>query len=370
MRLFRNWAMLPLSLAALCFSAQVEAAALAGIDALANWDLISFNNLNASGSVQGRSFVGGDLRSEGASFYATGATDPKSEVKEAGKVGELSGDGKSGSSSPALSVAGNVGGNLSIGNGGGASVGGNIDGGLTLSGAAQMINVGGEATRQDVGENTLNTGLGKDFTDTLLRQRELLMEGLTSLSGDVSKLEATARAEAKEGALILKASEGLNVFNLSIDELSKMDSISLVAADGSTTVINVSGDAGRIAAHFLDGSTELAHNVLWNFYEARDLVLDGEMFGTILANNAQIALSGYVAGSLIGSAIANSGTIQTSAFQGNLTQNAAPVPHQAPITEVVSAAPEPGVWLMLIGGFALVGAAMRRRAAGAAIPCR
>lgn len=348
-------------------------AAMVGIDTLAQWNLVVFDNLNSSGSVQGRSFVGGDL--SGGAFYGAdgkdggakdgGVKDGHSgipgQVREGHDKGEIgnAGDGKGGGSEKpgqsALVVAGNVRGEtVSIGAGGGAAIGGDLNAVLTLSGDGQTIDVAGAAVEQDFGKNVLNEKLGKDFTATLIEEREVLMSSLTSLSDNLSKLVDTAKLDALKDGLVIKAVEGLNVFSLTLADLSKLSDISITAPDGSTTVINVSGASGQVNALFAEGGSDLGRNVIWNFYEARDLAFNSAMFGTVLASGAQVQVADIIGGTLVAQSLTNSGQIQSSNFQGTV-QNAV-----VGVGEVVSAAPEPAGWAMLIGGFFAIGMTMRR----------
>ena len=145
---------------------------------------------------------------------------------------------------------------------------------------------------------------------------------------------------------------GLNVFNLTDAEASNTNTFQINLEPGSTALINVTGTNDTIsnAGMFITGGD--ASNVLWNFSDAQTLSFQSIGFeGSVLAPNASYAGTGVLFGQLIvnnfGDFAPNQSTqINDVNFRGNL---------------LVSAAPEPSIWALLIAGFGIMGLAIRYR---------
>jgi choice-of-anchor A domain-containing protein len=157
---------------------------------------------------------------------------------------------------------------------------------------------------------------------------------------------------------------GLNVFDISGATLANTNTFTINLTPGSTILINVDGTADSFsnAGIFINGGN--ASNVLWNFSDATTLSFAGiSILGSVLAPNAKY-LGGW--GQLNGELIVKDFTDERGAtqinnenpFSGNLLGLAPP-----PAARGVAAIPEPATWAMMIGGFGMVGAMLRRRRA-------
>jgi choice-of-anchor A domain-containing protein len=336
MRFYRHFPALLAGVLFLATATQAPASMLAGTDALNEWNLIVFNNLDSNSEVEGRTFVGGNLTGSSSNYNIGPASSPNN------------------GSQPALTVVGDVtGSSKQLNNGGGASIGGNLATQLNLNGANQTVNVGGSiTTQQNVNQNTETGNLGANFTQTLNNQKTLLMSSLGSLSDNLKALASTGTATISNNQLSLTgASSGISVFNLSLSNLASLNNISVTAPSGGTTVINVSGTSGTINANF-NSSAELGRNVIWNFYDATSLTFANNFLGTVLATDAAVAnTAGYIEGTLVANSFTQRAEVHQDTFQGDLSS----------VGGSVSAMPEPGTWAMLILGFGAIGFMQRRK---------
>jgi len=335
MRVVRGTSLLMSAMMLLASASHASAAMLAGVDALKEWNLIVFNDMTAAHDVEGRSFVGANLSGNSATFY------------------NAPGSNASLNNNPALTVVGDVtGGTKNLNNSGGANIGGNLasQNGFNLNGT-QTLNVGGTSTQTNINQNVVNTNLGANFTNTLIAQRDLLISSLGSLSQNLAALANTGSASIANNRLTINASgSSQNVFNLTMADFNSFGEISVVNPNGATVVINVSGATGTLADNFVNTAADIGRNVVWNFYQATNLSFNNAFLGTVLATNAAVSNNNYIEGTLVANSFNQNGEVHMDSFQGSLTTGA-----------VVSTAPEPSTWAMLILGFGLVGIALRGR---------
>ena len=87
--------------------------------------------------------------------------------------------------------------------------------------------------------------------------------------------------------------------------------------------------------------------MIWNFADATSLNLTTAWHGSVLAPNAAATTANFIQGSAVFGSLIQNGEIHLGAYSGGNLE--------------VSAVPEPASWAMMIGGFSLVGGAMRRR---------
>lgn len=338
--MFRACSIVLAGVAAIFTAGQAPAAMLAApisnaISQLQEWNLISFNNYTAQNEVEGRVFVGGNMTNANSQFNFRGST-------------------PSSYGTGAVTVVGSASGSKIDFRAGDLIVGGN-DSAYTLesNGSSNLVYVGGTDSSTNHNNTTITTGLANsnaNFTSTLNNQKNLLVNSLTSLSDNLKALTPTGTVNTANNALTFTASQGLNVLNLTVAQINQyaQNYIDIISPSGTTTVINVSG-SGTISRNF--NSQSSATNIIWNFYDATSLTL-GNWQGTVLATNADFVkdTSGAINGTVVAKNVANYAEVHSYGFQGDLSS-------------VTSAAPEPATWAMLILGFGLIGAALRRRPA-------
>lgn len=334
MRSIHAFPILAAGAVAMAGASPAPAAMLAGVDALKEWNLIVFNNMSSGHDVEGRAFVGGNLSGNSATYYANPGNNPSQ------------------NNNPALTVVGNVTSSTSnLNNSGGANIGGNLQSqnGFNLNGT-QTLNIGGTSSQANINQNIVNANLGANFTNTLIAQKNLLVSSLGSLSDNLAALQNTGNASIVNNRLTIAASgTGQNVFNLALSDFNNFGEISVVDPNGATIVINVSGAAGTLADNFVNTANDIGTNVVWNFYQATNLTFNNAFLGTVLATDATVSNNNYIQGTLVANAFSQNGEIHMDSFQGNLN------------TGAVITAPEPSTWAMLLLGFGLIGATMRRR---------
>ncbi|TRW18409.1 collagen-binding domain-containing protein [Glacieibacterium frigidum] len=154
------------------------------------------------------------------------------------------------------------------------------------------------------------------------------------------------------------------VFNLSAVEFNTATQFQFSFASlNKPVIINISGAAdgvynwGATAANF-GGDTLQAYsqNIIYNFTDATTLNINREVYGSVLAANAVVTNTANINGSVIAKIF----TMQAEVHLGTYARNVDIIPDH------VGTVPEPATWALLITGFGLTGAAMRRRRSVAA----
>ena len=322
------------ALAASILSATPASAAtvISGTDALREWNLIVLGNLSSSSEVEGRTFVGGNL-SGGSSNY------------------QIRTPAASSNAQPGLTVVGNVVGSTKNLNAGGAVIGGNLVSGVNMNGAPQTLRVGGTIQNTNVNQNIVQSGLASTpgFTSGLFAQRDALFTSMVDLSSALTQLSPTASVTiANNRALFEAAGNGIAVFSLTAAQLGQFGEIQFNRNGFDTVVVNVAGSAITLNDNFLGNSSGLGSNVIWNFADATTLNLTTAWHGSILAPKAAATTGNFIEGSAVFGNMIQNGEVHLGAYSGgNLNET--------------SAVPEPASWAMMIGGFGIVGAALRRR---------
>lgn len=176
---------------------------------------------------------------------------------------------------------------------------------------------------------------------------------LQALSQFLGGLETTGTTEIAYGGITLTGSdEDQNVFHLNASDLSNASSFNFNVDSGSTTIVNISGDAASLQnfGFNFNGGIDQRQNVIYNFYEARDLSASGiGIEGSILAPFAAFDFNkAVINGNLITASLTGGGQSNNYLFNGNLSD---------PISESV---PEPAT-LAGLGLVAALGVASRRK---------
>jgi choice-of-anchor A domain-containing protein len=154
------------------------------------------------------------------------------------------------------------------------------------------------------------------------------------------------------GQFTLDATDpGQNVFDISGAQLATSNTFTIdLQNSGQTVIINVDGTAD----HFSGGLSIVggdASQVLWNFSDATTLSFANiAMLGSVLAPHAAYQ-GGW--GVLTGQLIVDSFSDSLGATQINSGHNFT--------GDLLGGVPEPSTWGLMIAGFGLAGAALRRR---------
>jgi len=260
-------------------TADVANAALA-FDFLETFNLIVLDDLMTNVNIQGRTFVGGDLSGNSATFG--------SNIRDRSDV---------------LIVAGDISGNpKNINNGGGVVYGGELTARLNLNGNGNAVN-----------DPTISTVEAEN--------------ALIGLSNDLALIEPNSYIHlptGQPGAARLVAypdANGTAVFYLEDgnDLLSnnRVNQIELVTNGATNIVVNLGGtnikfDRGNFVGNL--NNQNLADNIIWNFPEALSLRLQRSMNGAILAPEASFKNQTQVRGSVVVASVNSAGSIQNSGF--------------------------------------------------------
>ena len=236
------------------------------------------------------------------------------------------------------------------------TVGGNLtyNGGEVFHGNAV---VGGSITATGftvpAGTQTANAALPLNFSNELT--------SLKNISSAAAALTANGTVANSGGLVLTGTNTSLNVFSIAASDLFVGSGVAINIPVGSLAVINVTGSsfsAGSTGGWTLNGQTisndsaGLASSILYNFSDATSLGINGSWGGSILATKADVNLS---SGGFFGSLYADDVVSSSEFYQGRFTGFEKIGP---PVTTPV---PEPASWLLMIGGFMLLGVAMRRR---------
>lgn len=137
----------------------------------------------------------------------------------------------------------------------------------------------------------------------------------------------------------------LQVFNLSGGNVKNLVLSDIKA--GATVVINVTG-ADVTFSGGQDGQlAALRANVIYNLVDASVVNIDTFVYGSVLANHAELRGAGHLEGNIVADSMNGTVEIGYEPFHGYITP----------------AVPEPATYAMLLGGLGLLGVAARRRQA-------
>jgi choice-of-anchor A domain-containing protein len=299
--------------AAICAASPASAAGLNALEIMQQFTNVTLGDLNASAETEGTVFVGGD--------YTGGANINPDDLSPIDLGGGLVGT---------FFVAGNVG---KVGNSSNPQVnnGDAFIGGSVVSGSSVIMNGG-----------TLTTGAsGIPVSD--------MSTAMTELSDSLSLLSdtgGTANLSDQNNLSFISVADadGFAVFNVDSSWMSNGTFTGITAAEGVTTIINVSGTSINIG---VNGNQTLT-DVVFNFFEAENITLNSAFNYTLLAPYAHMNLQGGgVNGTVVTASLDQGAEIRPSNFTGNLPGfTVVPVPAAAPL---------------LIGALAGLGLVSRRR---------
>jgi choice-of-anchor A domain-containing protein len=345
--------------------------AAGALQAMRELNLVVFNDMSSNGQeVEGKTFVGGNASSNANWGIGNGS------------------QGTTPSSRPTLTVVGNFsnGGQLNNGSNGGTgnvgtpagvTVGGNLsslnmnaqNATLKVGGTAGNVNGSSGSTIQVGGATsgnfnlngaTLHANLGPNFTQPLLNslqsERTALISGFTALSsqlaGYVWEDNPNTITHGSQGAVfnVANSSNGYALFTINADQIGNEIRFNL-AGPVQPIVINVLG-SGTINwnANAVFGTIDpraLNPWIIWNFANSTAINFNRQMHGSVLAVNAALNITQVIEGSVIGKSATQSAEVHLGTYSGGSGILIEPIP-------------EPASWTMMIAGFGLVGATMRR----------
>lgn len=343
-----------------------------GLQAMRELNVISLGNLNSNHSVEGRTFVGGNLSGNGN--YGNGSvTQPSQGFAASGRA--------------TLTVVGNAS-SFTLNNGNNPQTGAKVDAGavaraqiggdasfITVNGLPDTgfakVQVGGQFNAQNFNPETKKraeyggsviNGNGSPFITQvaslstlaadLATQRDQLKLDLAALSDHLKGFEKNADVTYSNNKLTFDAAGvtgPVAVFNITAAELTQNGEMffNLPTKNGSlvTTIINVSGVNVTQTINANAGLAPAIPSVVWNYFEATSVNLQTSLYGSLLAPKASVTNGGRLNGSVVAASLQQNAQIHLGTFGG----------------VDVAAIPEPASWALMIGGFGLAGVALRTR---------
>lgn len=289
---------------------------------LSEYNLVVLGDLTTSSEVEGKAFIGGNLN--GSSNYAIKLTTeiPGSEVSV--RVGGSIQSGNISIQQGSLEVNGNINAGVNVNMNGGPgdtyAVGGSVFGNVNGATSIPLL------TAVDVAAMTTSLNNWSTYFDSLTANSSINTIGQTVT---FQILPGTSQA----------------VFNLTINDVfgASITGINMTgASNADEIIINISGATlSQPSGQNMIGdftATGVRDKVVWNFVDATSITTAQNIFGSILAPNANFA---------------NATAIEGSVGVASMTQN-------GEVHLPVSLVPEPTALLLL----ALGGAALKRRRAG------
>jgi choice-of-anchor A domain-containing protein len=259
-------------------AAVIATPALAGTNALSEWNLIVRTNVTSSSEVDGSALIGGNL--SGTSNYAVQG------------VTALNGDG--------LAIGGNVlSGNIQVNNGGNLRLGGANSGTLNINGGS-LINDASVATS----------------VSSIFSQLELASAYLASLPAN-GTVDGGGNMNASP---VLLGGQNVAIYNISAAAIQSLGGLNLNFGSADSVIINVTSAAGvvdLIAPPNIIGGFNQANSsrILWNMPDATSLLVNNSFNGAVIAPFADLVLSG---GGMNGAVAVNSISAQNAEIRNHV----------------------------------------------------
>jgi choice-of-anchor A domain-containing protein len=259
---------------------------------LENYNLVVFEDLDASVNIAGKAFIGGDLIGPSSTF--------------ASQLTQQQGEDY-------LVVAGSITGNAkNINNGGNVRFGGELNANVNLNGGGDLVY---DPTISTVAAENVVRSLSADLAELTVNSTAYLP---TSKPG-AAKLVANANTD---GVAVFTIEDGNALLSNSL-----VQQIELEANGASTIVINLRGsdivfDSGNLVGELNSGNT--AASIIWNFPDATKLTIQRSIAGIILAPEAKLTNQSNITGSVVVAEILAAGSILNNGYVENGLLNSLP----------------------------------------------
>jgi choice-of-anchor A domain-containing protein len=293
---------------ALLFAAVAGAAASAQtvnpVTSLDEFNAIIFTNATTTSDIEGAAIIGGNF--SGATVFINPVTGTPSGFAS-------------------LTVFGSTSGNpINLNDGGTAYVGGN-------KGAKIDFNSGGKYLTTAPAENI--SAFKSAFTTFSTSLAALTPTSVTPQTNNNEVFEAKP------------ASDGVAVFDLTAKQLDAIPSFKIDLNGAKSVVINVSGTSIDFTANDESGVNG-ADDIIWNFYQATSVTLGTQIGGSVLAPGANVKNQNQIDGALVANSMTANGELHDYPYTG--------------ASPLISAAPEPSTWALMLSGVGLAGLMFRR----------
>jgi hypothetical protein len=333
--------------------------AYTALNAMESLSLMTFGNASTQSDIGGRVWVGGSFNGNSIPVNSGAVANGGSATVN--------------SSSFATLTAGSLGSNIQV------------NSGTNASRTALIGNANGNSIIYNGGSGTTTT----TTSSAIASQATTYKADAQQLSTLLDTLTSTGIYQSTEGNA-LSLSSGLNVFSMTTsvfnDQNMNFSNLFSNLTSSETVVINVvCGGASSCSAAMAGGANFNANNnaalistnVIWNFTTANSSTLTPttanntnsltsqatgsvtdvsvkQFFGSVLAPDATVSNSSPINGSVMASMFNGSGEIHLGNYAG--TESFIPSNDRS----LAGAVPEPSVWMVMIIGFGIIGATIRR----------
>jgi choice-of-anchor A domain-containing protein len=293
--------------------AAASAQTVTPLAALDDFNAVIFTNATTSSDIEGAAIIGGNFA--GATVFNNPVTGTPSGFAS-------------------LTVFGSTSGNpINLNNGGTAYVGGN-------EGAKIDFNSGGQYLTTAPAENI-----------------SAFKSAFTTFSTSLAALTPTSATPPTNNNEVFEAkpaSDGVAVFDLTAAQLDQIPSFQIALNGATSVIINVSGTSINFNANDESGVTG-ADDIIWNFYQATSVTLGTQIGGSVLAPLANVTNQNQIDGALVANSLTANGELHDYPYTG--------------ASPLISAAPEPSTWALMLAGVGLAGVMLRRRRKTPAAGC-
>ena len=236
---------------------------------LSEYSLIVEKDYHHSSAVWGRTFIGGNMTTHGGEFGTRLGND---------------------SSLPTLTVAGNIKGNTFNIQAGDIVYGGKLKANVSFNGGGSATDVGRKALKQE------RNSIVNELKQTSKTYAQTASNGQLNKNGNNTTFNYTGTANTA-------------VFDINASDIFFQNSfLQLDPGNAETVVFNISTQSQSMGFDFLAPNginfgngfnTQTASNILWNFYDAKNLDLqDLKVKGSVLAMGANLLSIGTIDGSI------------------------------------------------------------------------
>jgi choice-of-anchor A domain-containing protein len=184
-------------------------------------------------------------------------------------------------------------------------------GGIIAGGKASLTGVGIPHGRLGEGQPIDFGAHGASLKQIAASLGQLPANGITQLR---------TRPNKRTQITLLGVDPQVNVFTLAGSDLAAAQTLIISVPRAATVLVNIDGEAERIQNIGFAIGTVSRQRILYNFYQATELILDDDRIqGSILAPQARITfVKGRVNGTLIGGALTGTGVAWPDPFIGHL----------------------------------------------------
>ncbi|MDD4913541.1 MAG: choice-of-anchor A family protein [Methylococcales bacterium] len=346
------------------------------VSLLDKYNLITTGNVTSYSEVDGNALIGGNLTGGNYHIHNTSTAAPALTV--GGNVG-----GNVNVNGPGLDVGGSIQGNVNM-NGGGNAYAGSVSGGATLqnnangNGSSYVVgNIAGAVNTNGGGTyyggaltGTANGAIHTDVTMTFNPQSvaEAAANTLSGFSDALSGQTVNSTYSVTGNTATFNAeSSGLSVFTITDANsfFSQVSQIQFNLQNGAQeiliNVINSSANSTlNIDANFLgSAATALGANLLWNFENADNISIGSQFGGTVLALAANVSTSQNIEGTLVAASLTQGGEIHSQPLSAGYANLVTTLASSSTTSASGAAIPEPGMLALIALGWLAMGLGLR-----------